>query len=67
VVKSSPIPPQDIDGIGPSRAKELEEMGITDARQLTQISPSHLSDQLGVSKEKAEDLIAQARDLADQT
>ena len=66
VVKSSPIPPQDIDGIGPSRAKELEEMGITDARQLTQISPSHLSDELGISKEKAEDIVKQAKDLADQ-
>ena len=67
VVKSSPIPPQNIDGIGPSRAKELEEMGITDARQLTQISPGHLSDQLGISKEKAEDIVKQAKDLADQT
>lgn len=66
VIKSSPIPPQNIDGVGPARAKELEEMGITDARQLTQVSPSHLSDQLGVSKEKAEDIVKQAKDLADQ-
>ena len=65
-VVSSPIPPQDIAGIGPSRAQELEEMGITDARQLTEISPSHLSDQLGISKEKAEDIVAQAKDLIDQ-
>ncbi len=65
-VVSSPIPPQDIAGIGPSRAKELEEIGITDARQLTQVSPSHLSDQLGISKEKAEDIVAQAKDLIDQ-
>ena len=62
----SPIPPQDIAGIGPSRAQELEAMGITDARQLTQISPSHLSDQLGISKEKAEDIVNQAKDLIDQ-
>lgn len=62
----SPIPPQDITGIGPSRALELADMGITDARQLTQISPSHLSDQLGISKEKAEDMVAQAKDLIDQ-
>ena len=65
-VVSSPILPQDIAGIGPSRAQELEEMGITDARQLAAISPSHLSDQLGISKEKAEDIVAQAKDLIDQ-
>ena len=66
VVTPSPISPQDIDGVGPSRAQELEQMGITDARQLIQISPSHLSDQLGISKEKAEDIVKQAKDLADQ-
>ena len=62
----SPIPPEDIAGIGPSRAQELADMGITDARQLTAISPSHLSDQLGISKGKAEDIVAQAKDLIDQ-
>jgi len=30
------------------------------------VSPSHLSDQLGISKEKAEDIVAQAKDLIDQ-
>lgn len=65
-VTSSTIPPEDIAGIGPSRTKELEEMGITDARQLAQISPSHLSDQLGISKEKADDIVKQAKDLTDQ-
>lgn len=65
-VVSSPIPPQDIAGIGPSRAQELADMGITDVRQLTAISPSHLSDQLGISKGKAEDIVAQAKDLIDQ-
>lgn len=65
-VASSTIPPEDIAGIGPSRTKELEEMGITDARQLAQISPSHLSDQLGISKEKAEDIVKQAKDLTEQ-
>ena len=64
---SSPIPPQDIAGIGPSRAQELADMGITDARQLTQISPSHLADQLSISKEKATDIVKQAKDLTDQT
>lgn len=62
----SSILPQDIDGIGPARAKELEEMGITDARQLTSISPSHLADELGISKEKADDIVKQAKDLIDQ-
>jgi len=66
VVTPSPISPQDIDGVGPSRAKELEQMGITDARQLIQISPSHLSDQLGISKQKADDMISQAKDLNDR-
>lgn len=65
-VASSTIPPEDIAGIGPSRTKELEEMGITDARQLAKISPSHLSDQLGISKEKADDIVKQAKDLTDQ-
>jgi len=67
VVKSSFIPLQDIDGIGPARAEELMEIGITDARQLVQISPGHLSDSLGISKEKAEDIVKQAKDLTDQT
>jgi len=66
VVTSSPIPPQDIAGIGPSRAKELEEMGITDARQLTKISPTHLADELSISKEKADDIVKQAKDLIDK-
>ncbi|GAF98740.1 unnamed protein product, partial [marine sediment metagenome] len=44
----------------------LEEMGITDARQLTTISSSHLADELGISKEKADDIVKQAKDLIDQ-
>ena len=65
-VAAQPIPPQDIVGIGPERAKKLSEIGINDARQLAKVSPSHLKDQLGVSKEKAEEIIKQAKDLTEQ-
>jgi len=64
--KASPIHPQDLDGIGPERAKKLSELGITDARQLTKVSPGYLKDQLGVGKDKAEDIIKQAKELTEQ-
>ena len=63
----TPIPPQDLEGIGPERAKKLESIGITDARQLTKVSPGYLKDQLGVGKDKAEDIIKQAKELAEQS
>jgi len=66
-VATSPIPPQDLEGIGPERAKKLESIGIIDARQLTKVSPGYLKDQLGVGKDKAEDIIKQAKELAEQT
>jgi len=62
---TSPISPLDIKGIGPERAKRLEEMNITDARQLAIISPSHLKESLNISKETAEDIIKQAKDLVE--
>lgn len=65
-VVTSPIPVTDIAGIGPARAKELEEMGITDARQLSKVSPGHLAESLKINREKADDMVKQARDLLDQ-
>jgi len=61
-----PIPPQDLTGIGPERAKKLSELGINDARQLAKVSSGYLKDELGVSKDKAEDIIKQAKELAEQ-
>lgn len=63
---TTPIPPQDLAGIGPERAKKLSELGIDDARKLAKVSPGYLKDQLGVGKEKAEDIIKQAKELAEQ-
>ena len=65
-VAAPPISPQDLTGIGPERAKKLSELGINDARQLTKVSPGYLKDELGVSKDKAEDIIKQAKELAEQ-
>jgi predicted flap endonuclease-1-like 5' DNA nuclease len=62
----TPVPTTDIAGIGPARAKELSDMGITDAGSLSKLSPSYLADELSVSKEKAEDMIKQAKDLVEQ-
>lgn len=61
-----PIPPQDLEGIGPERAKKLESIGITDARQLSKVSPSYLKEQLGVGKDKAEEIVKQAKELTEQ-
>ena len=61
-----PIPPDDLIGIGPERAKKLSELGINDARQLAKVSSGYLKDELGVSKDKAEEIIKQAKELAEQ-
>jgi len=61
-----PIPPQDLTGIGPERAKKLSELGINDARQLAKVSSGYLKDQLGISKEKAEEIVKQAKEVSEQ-
>ena len=62
-----PSPPlTKISGIGPSRAKTLEEMGITDTRQLAKVSTKHLADTLKISRDAAEDIINQAKNLIDK-
>jgi len=65
-VTTPPIPVTNIAGIGPSRAKDLEGMGITDARQLSKVSPGHLAESLKINREKADDMVKQAKDLLDQ-
>ena len=62
----SPVPVSGIAGIGPAREKELAEMGVTDAQHLSKLSPKHLAESLKISKEKAEDIINQAKDKVDQ-
>ena len=61
-----PVPISGITGIGPAREKELKEIGITDAQHLSKLSPKHLAETLKISKEKAEDIIKQAKDQVDQ-
>ena len=61
-----PVPVSGIAGIGPAREKELREIGITDAQHLSKLSPKHLAETLKISKEKAEDIIKQAKDQVDQ-
>ena len=65
-VTTPPIPVTNIAGIGPSRAKDLEGMGITNARQLSKVSPGHLAESLKINREKADDMVKQAKDLLDQ-
>jgi len=60
------VPISGITGIGPAREKELKEIGITDAQHLSKLSPKHLAETLKINKEKAEDIIKQAKDQVDQ-
>lgn len=62
----TPIPTNVISGIGPSFAEKLNEIGVTDVAKLSKVSPGHLADMLGVSKEKAEDWVKQAKDRMEQ-
>jgi len=54
---------KDLDGVGPTLQERLKESGYSSLKKLTKAQPEEVAEVKGISKRKAEDLIAQAKKL----
>ncbi|MBS3794685.1 MAG: 50S ribosomal protein L32e [Candidatus Thorarchaeota archaeon] len=54
---------KDLDGVGPTLQGRLKESGYSSLKKLTKAQPEEVAEVKGISKSKAEDLIAQAKKL----
>lgn len=55
---------EDLDGVGPKRAKRLREAGIGSVEKLASLEPQQVSDAAGVSVAVAQKLVVRARNSA---